>query len=202
MKRLIYGVAIATLMSTAALQAATLQENQDFLQQLQRGAKTRQQGPLPRLSVPLKTEDTQWAGEMRQRLQRGVSPGKAVPPALYLVSFSIPEDGLKQMLASARRFGIPVVVRGLVHNSFRETVQAVFRLNKGTNQGGVEIDPRPFTRYGIRSVPALVLTCGEQHDLLYGNQRIADSLEEIAREGDCRNVAKTLLKKGSPGGEP
>lgn len=202
MKRLIYGVAIATLMNAAAPQAAPLQQNQDFLQQLQRSAKARQAGPLPRLSVPLKGEDTQWAGEMRQRLQRGLATDKPVPPALYLVSFSIPEDGLKQMLSGARRFGIPVAVRGLVHNSFRDTVQAVFRLSKGTNQGGVEIDPRPFTRYGIQSVPVLILTCGEQRDLLYGNQRIADSLEEIAREGDCRNVAKTLLKKGRPGGEP
>jgi len=192
-----YGVLISTLLMSAAPSAAPFGDNQNFLRELQAHNAQRQSGPVGKLTGPqlqLREQDMAWAGQMKNQLSAAVNPQeKPLPQVVYLVSFSIPEEGLNRMLVSAHRFAIPVAVNGLIDNNFRRTVQAVYRLSKETGQGGVQVDPRPFTRYGITAAPALVVTCGDKHDVLRGNLRIEAALEKIAEEGDCANVAQGML---------
>ncbi|MGM1332294.1 type-F conjugative transfer system pilin assembly protein TrbC, partial [Klebsiella michiganensis] len=79
--------------------------------------------------------------------------------ALYFVSFSIPEEGLKRMLHETRQYGIPATLRGLINNDMKTTTDAVLQLVKDGVTDGIQIDPTLYSQYNIRSVPALVVRC-------------------------------------------
>lgn len=122
------------------------------------------------------------------------SASRATPRAVYFVSLGIPEEGLLPMLADARRFGIPATLRGLMDNDFRKTASAMFELSKKDKQAGVQIDPTLYQQYGIKAVPALVVTCHGKFDVLYGSLPIKQALEEVKRRGDCATTAAQMLK--------
>lgn len=113
--------------------------------------------------------------------------------ALYFVSFSIPDDGIKEMMNDADHYGIPLLINGLVADNFRSTMKKIFSLKRDNNVGGVQIDPVSFRKYGITKVPALLVMCGTSSDVVYGNVKIRNALEEITRNGDCKEKAKSIL---------
>ncbi|QKJ89297.1 IncF plasmid conjugative transfer protein TrbC (plasmid) [Paramixta manurensis] len=127
------------------------------------------------------------------------SATRPVQRAVYFVSLGIPQEGLLPMLQDARRFGIPATIRGLLDNDFRKTASAVFELSKQDKEAGVQIDPTLFVQYGIRAVPALVVTCPGKYDVLYGSLTIKEALENIARRGECALTAKQLLQESGGG---
>ncbi|HAU5565818.1 TPA: type-F conjugative transfer system pilin assembly protein TrbC [Serratia fonticola] len=114
--------------------------------------------------------------------------------AVYFVSLGIPEEGLLPMLADARRFGIPATLRGLLNNDFRQTAEKMFELSKKDKQAGVQIDPTLYQQYGIKAVPALVVTCGGKFDVLYGSLPVQQALEEVKQRGDCAGTAAQMLQ--------
>ncbi|MEA9392700.1 type-F conjugative transfer system pilin assembly protein TrbC [Acerihabitans sp. TG2] len=124
------------------------------------------------------------------------SAGRTTPQAVYFVSLGIPEEGLLPMLQDARRFGIPATLRGLLDNDFRKTASVMFELSKKDKQAGVQIDPTLYQQYGIKAVPALVVTCAGKYDVLYGSLPIKQALEEVKRRGDCGVTATQLLQNG------
>lgn len=113
--------------------------------------------------------------------------------ALYFVSFSIPDDGIKEMMNDADHYGIPLLINGLVAEDFRATMKKIFSLKRDNNIGGVQIDPVSFKKHGITKVPALLVICGASSDVVYGNVKIRNALEEITRNGDCKEKAKSIL---------
>ncbi|MBS0900024.1 type-F conjugative transfer system pilin assembly protein TrbC [Pantoea dispersa] len=121
------------------------------------------------------------------------SATRQTPRAVYFVSLGIPEEGLLPMLADARRFGIPATLRGLLNNDFRQTAEKMFELSKKDKQAGVQIDPTLYQQYGIKAVPALVVTCGGKFDVLYGSLPVQQALEEVRQRGDCSATAAQLL---------
>ncbi|MBS0900062.1 type-F conjugative transfer system pilin assembly protein TrbC [Pantoea dispersa] len=122
------------------------------------------------------------------------SATRQTPRAVYFVSLGIPEEGLLPMLSDARRFGIPATLRGLLNNDFRQTAEKMFELSKKDRQAGVQIDPTLFQQYGIKAVPALVVTCGGKFDVLYGSLPVQQALEEVRQRGDCSATAAQMLK--------
>ncbi|WP_449632466.1 type-F conjugative transfer system pilin assembly protein TrbC [Rahnella aceris] len=122
------------------------------------------------------------------------SADRPTPQALYFVSLGIPEEGLLPMFADARRFGIPATLRGLLDNDFRKTASVMFELSKKDKEAGVQIDPTLYQQYGIKAVPALVVTCQGNYDVLYGSLPVKQALEEVVRRGDCATTAAQLLK--------
>ncbi|WP_416414465.1 type-F conjugative transfer system pilin assembly protein TrbC [Pantoea sp. App145] len=122
------------------------------------------------------------------------SASRSTPKAVYFVSLSIPEEGLLPMLQDARHFGIPATLRGLLDNDFRKTASAIFELSKKDRQAGVQIDPTLYEQYGIKAVPALVVTCGSRFDVLYGSLPVKQALEEVKQRGDCAATAVQLLQ--------
>lgn len=136
------------------------------------------------------------------RMQNEIAAGQAdqnsatrqTPRAVYFVSLGIPEEGLLPMLSDARRFGIPATLRGLLNNDFRQTAEKMFELSKKDRQAGVQIDPTLFQQYGIKAVPALVVTCGGKFDVLYGSLPVQQALEEVRQRGDCSATAAQLLQ--------
>lgn len=202
MKTLTLTVLAAALLASACAQATPVTDNQRFMRTLREQSAARQQqavSPLPAPGGRVPAQDEQWMRDVQQRLASRVAPdAKPQPRALYFVSFSIPEDGLKLMLPEAEKWGIPPLINGLIDNDFRKTVAAIFRLVRDNPQGGVQIDPRQFTRYGIKAVPALVVVCGDKHDTITGNIRLKAALERVASEGDCADVAREMLQEAQP----
>lgn len=108
------------------------------------------------------------------------------------VSFSMPETALKSWMQEAAMIHAPVIVRGLVNNSFRATLAKMTAL-ASENQGGLQIDPLAFRRYHIEQVPAVVVTLPSNGDVeqpgsamyraVYGNVHLAYALAYLARQG-------------------
>lgn len=144
--------------------------------------------------VPGKQHDA-WIQGLSGKSQMASQRRKPAPRALYFVSFSIPEEGLMRMLPEARALGIPALVNGLIDNDFRKTANAVFRVAREKNSGGVQIDPTQFAKYGITTVPSLVVTCGQKYDVIRGNIRLKAALERISKEGECASVAEAILRE-------
>jgi conjugal transfer pilus assembly protein TrbC len=129
---------------------------------------------------------------------------------LVFVSFSMPKESLKTWIRDANIIHAPVVIRGLVNNSFKETITSVNALTK-EGASGVQIDPTSFTQFEIKHVPAVVvvaspkcapnLSCREDYDVQYGDVGLSYALKQIARRDDSLSPfaedALKLLNKAS-----
>jgi type-F conjugative transfer system pilin assembly protein TrbC len=117
------------------------------------------------------------------------------------VSFSMPEPSLKQIIADADYYRVPVVIRGLYKNSLKETANKIFALTKENNKGGILINPGWFKKYAIKSVPAFLLTTSREDnsdgDLVYGNIPLKRALIIISEKGEYAKEALRILAGGS-----
>ena len=77
---------------------------------------------------PLPKSDRQFIDNLVSQ-QKAANQEKPAEGALYFVSFSIPEEGLKRMLHETRQYGIPATLRGLVNNDMKTTTDAVLQLS-------------------------------------------------------------------------
>ena len=141
---------------------------------------------------PLPKSDRQFIDNLASQ-QKAANQEKPAEGALYFVSFSIPEEGLKRMLHETRQYGIPATLRGLINNDMRTTTDAVLQLVKDGVTDGVQIDPTLYTQYSIRSVPSLVVRCQAGYDVVRGNIHVNQALEKVAQTGDCAQVARQIL---------
>ena len=141
---------------------------------------------------PLPKSDRQFIDNLVSQ-QKAANQEKPAEGALYFVSFSIPEEGLKRMLHETRQYGIPATLRGLVNNDMKTTTDAVLQLVKDGVTDGVQIDPTLYTQYSIRSVPSLVVRCQAGYDVVRGNIHVKLALEKVAQTGDCAQVARQIL---------
>ncbi len=187
-----------------AQQQATVQvdSNRAWLrEQEKRSADLHQNTPVPeflRNQPPhsLAQDDQSFIDQLaaKQRQDAAEQPAEG---ALYFVSFAIPEEGMRRMLQEARRFGIPATLRSMVNGDMRETVQRVKKLVEAGGIDGVQIDPQPYTQYGVTAVPALVVRCAAGFDVVRGNLLMAQALKKVAKDGDCAATAQALLDKES-----
>ncbi|SRR5579883_210202 len=116
------------------------------------------------------------------------------------VSFSMPKESIKEWMNAAQEIGAPLIIRGLVHNSFKETIQQVSTLTQD-NRGGVQLNPTLFQRFQIDKVPAVVVannekclptqTCRDEYDVVYGNVTLSYALKKIADRKDA--LSSTVL---------
>lgn len=143
---------------------------------------------------PLQQSDRHYLDDL-VRKQQSSQTEKPASGAVYFVSFSIPEEGLKRMLGETRRYGIPATLRGMLNNDLKATADAVLSLVKYGATDGVQIDPTLFSEYHVRSVPALVVFCDRGYDIIRGNLRVKQALEKVATAGDCRQVAGEILQQ-------
>ncbi|EDV3220911.1 type-F conjugative transfer system pilin assembly protein TrbC [Salmonella enterica subsp. enterica serovar Gaminara] len=195
-------VLIMTLSGSVwASDAVNTAENRQFLKQQETLSQQLRDRPDTQLKTwaeqqvqgnPLQQSDRHYLDDL-VRKQQSSQTEKPASGAVYFVSFSIPEEGLKRMLGETRRYGIPATLRGMLNNDLKATANAVLSLVKDGATDGVQIDPTLFSKYDIRSVPSLVVYCGQGYDVVRGNLRIKQALEKVATAGDCRQVATGLL---------
>jgi conjugal transfer pilus assembly protein TrbC len=127
---------------------------------------------------------------------------------LIFVSFSMPQTSLKQWLDQAHRTGASVVIRGLINNSFKETLSAMTRLVTD-NTGGLLLDPTLFQKFDIKQVPAVVIlqpsacsneqSCLPRFDVIYGDVTLEYALQKLREQGEFS--ANNLLKRKNNNGE-
>ncbi|MCW9446010.1 type-F conjugative transfer system pilin assembly protein TrbC [Klebsiella oxytoca] len=176
-------------------------EDRDWLKQQENLSEQLRQHPDRQLQQeleaqikrnPLNRSDSQFIDNLLSQ-QKAAHQEKPTEGALYFVSFSIPEEGLKRMLHETRQYGIPATLRGLINNDMKTTTDAVLQLVKDGVTDGVQIDPTLYAQYNIRSVPALVVRCQTGFDVVRGNIRLKQALEKVAETGDCAQTARQML---------
>lgn len=196
MKKMVFALGF-----TAFLTGAEATDTQQFVdQQVEAGEQIRSHPPeldfLPhgasRLNLPEQKFIDSLQQQQRQKLEGEEKP---VPRALYFLSFSIPQEGIKPLIDDAARLQIPATLRGLINNDLKQTVTAIYDLVKEEKRGGIQIDPTAYKTYGITAVPALVVTCNGRWDRIAGNLRLDAMLKKVAEDGDCADVAKRILKE-------
>ncbi len=120
-------------------------ENRQFLKQQENLSRQLREKPDHQLKAwaekqvlenPLQRSDNNFLDEL-VRKQQASQDGKPRQGALYFVSFSIPEEGLKRMLGETRHYGIPATLRGMVNNDLKTTAEAVLSLVKDGATDGV-----------------------------------------------------------------
>jgi type-F conjugative transfer system pilin assembly protein TrbC len=126
-------------------------------------------------------------------------------PLLILVSFAMPDSELQELATQGARIGAPLVLRGLVDDSFPETQKRLmgFRTIHGAS---FRVDPTVFSRFSVSEVPTFVLpleplqTCSmtscpaPAHVRLTGDAGLDYVLDEIDRRSqDLR--ARTLAQQ-------
>ncbi len=157
--------------------------------------KQRLQGATMQLPAEQQALIEKLQGDIGRQQAEQQAGEKRTFPAIYFVSLGLPREGLLPMLKDANRYGIPATLRGLVNNDLRQTASAMFELAKEDKNIGVQIDPTLYTEYHITAIPALVVTCPGHHDVIRGSLPLQDALERIAKDGDCAETAKRLLKE-------
>ncbi|AXF79054.1 type-F conjugative transfer system pilin assembly protein TrbC (plasmid) [Erwinia tracheiphila] len=183
--------------------AGTVSEDRDFIERMQSAEAQAQKMEVPDFIKQLKNngvsrENMNFINSLQHKQQMQYQAAQNPQPAIqYFVSFSIPRNGLATMLNNAAQFAVPVNIRGMINNDFRQTANTIFEMTKGSNKGGVQINPRAFRQYGITAVPALVVTCGDKFDRVSGDIRIDGLLRKVAEGGDCADVAKAALKEAA-----
>lgn len=163
----LFALTAGLFISAHASENVNTPENRQFLKQQETLSQQLREKPDTQLQAwaeqqvranPLQHSDNQFLDEL-VRKQQAAQKDKPQQGAVYFVSFSIPEEGLKRMLGETRHYGIPATLRGMVNNDLKATAEAVLSLVKDGATDGVQIDPTLFSQYGIRSVPALVVFC-------------------------------------------
>ncbi len=133
-------------------------------------------------------------------LDEGVAPMGAAQVYVF-VSLGMPEASLRPLIRDAATAGVPVLLRGFKGGSLAETAKSLRALlgEEGGSEplGGVLIDPRAFSVFGIDRVPVFVaaaealpqcrgLDCSvgaPAHDRVAGNMSLMAALRILAAEG-------------------
>lgn len=135
------------------------------------------------------------------------SMSEVISPVV-LISFSMPENQIRNLIVEANLIGASVAIRGLVDNDFKKTLLKVKHL-AGESGGGIQIDPTLFKRFESATVPMFILPleplkqCTDQecpiprHVKATGSATIKYFLDLVARTGDEyeKSEAKAWLAK-------
>ncbi|MCY9855394.1 type-F conjugative transfer system pilin assembly protein TrbC [Vibrio mediterranei] len=143
--------------------------------------------------------------------QHAPAGAQAAPPLQIFVSLSMPQSSLIPLLRQASELGAPVMIRGVLPQGFKATIDAVYQLMAQMQQqhlpplGGVSIDPHAFTTWHVTRVPTFVLQPTALNpaepsqaepssaDRLVGNLTPMAALKQFAISGEHSELARSLL---------
>jgi conjugal transfer pilus assembly protein TrbC len=178
-----------------------LAEDEAYIATIEASAKNRAKAyseEIKQISKLLESSEkagqiAQFTGEMHQVIKTQepvVTHLKKVSQVLVFLSFSMPEKSLQAWLLQCKQSGTTPVIRGLIHNSFKDTMTAIQILSKKTGIG-MQLDPILFKTFDISMVPAVVyvkdtpacpanMDCKPvDYDSLYGDVSLDYALEKM-----------------------
>jgi conjugal transfer pilus assembly protein TrbC len=88
------------------------------------------------------------------------APAQAAALRVF-ITLDVPQESLRRLVEQAERAGAVLVLRGLRHQSMRQTLAALSELI-GQRRVGWLIDPEAFERHGVQAAPTFVLTLGNE----------------------------------------
>ncbi|MEG5888168.1 type-F conjugative transfer system pilin assembly protein TrbC [Enterobacter ludwigii] len=194
MKRLSLLPAIVLAGSVSAF-ADTNTDNNAFFNDMLQMDRARHSAPDFARGPALSRQDADFVAALRQQQQQQTKPDDNAPAVMMFVSFSMPEDDLRERIKDAADLGVTVSLRGMVNGDMRQTGTRVAQLVKETNKGGMQIDPVSFRRYGVTSVPTLIVKCGKASDRVQGDITLRDALKKVAEDGECAEFAASVLRR-------
>ena len=121
---------------------------------------------------------------------------------LVFVSFSMSKQSLQAWARQAKKAGGTLVLRGLVENSLRKTLLQIKDVLGAENLNTLNIDPVAFERFGIHTVPAVIVSDQIQEapalalseklrfDVIYGDVGLAYALKKIIEDGEQQTQAQ------------
>ena len=120
---------------------------------------------------------------------------------IIFVSFSMPKEMLWSYSEQAKQYGARLVMRGLVENSFKQTVSA---MSIGKDRYlKLDINPNLFKEYGISKVPSIAVIGSKDvakgADTFTGSVSLKYGLEISRDNGDQKEFAAKLLKTQESG---
>ena len=141
---------------------------------------------------------------------------KTIP--LIFISFSMPEELIREYIKDAKKYSGTLVLRGLVNNSIKQTVQKLRQIENITSNSenqksnlSIIIHPHLFKLYNVKQVPTIVLgednmgcilkydDCADsyKYDKISGSITIKYALEQIKDNGELNTslVAQYFLKE-------
>jgi len=125
------------------------------------------------------------------------------------VSSSMGKELLKTYVKEARRYGGVLVFNGLPDNSWVKLNNMIMEIVEDQEGVGIQIDPKEFDRFNIKTVPAFVLLKednritytskeAEENKVIYdkvtGNIGIEAALRLFAEKGELSLEAQTKLE--------
>ncbi len=119
------------------------------------------------------------------------------------VSSSMPMNLLRQYHKQASIYEGTLVFKGLPGGSFKELSKLVLEIAEQGEVGSMEIDDEAFDKFGVASVPVIVLSsekdcmgeasCAIIYDKISGNLDLKFALELFSNKGDLAGTAKKIL---------
>jgi conjugal transfer pilus assembly protein TrbC len=117
----------------------------------------------------------------------------------------MPNGLIESIAKDAKRYHMPLVIRGLIENDFKQTMTRLFAIEKKI-QVPVLIDPLWFKTFGVTRAPALVLvvedhTCkagrpceDDQFEVFYGSLAVTEKLQLLANQSTIvSTLARSML---------
>ena len=162
------------------------------------------------------TEERELKKSKEGKTEKGKETKKAKTHTFYaFISFSMPEESLKELAIQLKKIDGVMVLRGLDQDSFVKTAKRIRELNKD----GVKaiIHPKLFDLFHITQVPTYVffksngldvnLESNKERekaknevndkknnfDKLIGNVTVKYALERFTEDGDCKREAEGIL---------
>ena len=198
------------LQQADALKNSSLLKTMMQNEQHQVQAVSTKQEPLELLpNVNPKIEPPYYLDQIKNKAKNAsIQATKDTLQPLVLVSFSMPDAMIKNLIAEAQTVGAMVAVQGLINDDFALTIQKLKSLAKA-NGKGVVIDPTLFQRFSVNTVPTFVLPlevmepCDQQgcadtkHVKASGSVTLQYFLEKIDRIGsdEAKQAVKPWLGK-------
>lgn len=99
---------------------------------------------------------------------------KSKKSILIFVSLSMPKESLKNLYKEAEEQNLPLIIRGLKNNSFKETAEAIREL-----EISVQIDPNLFEEHEIKMVPTFVMLRKNEPLKIKGNISLSYALKKL-----------------------
>lgn len=170
-----------------ALFSCCVQANQAEYEQFAAAQKTKQHT----ITAPYQQEIAALLTNVKTKTPPSLKPAIANNPKansaakiIVFVSFAMPTESIKTWLHEAHKIGASVVIRGLINNSFTETVKAIAALIKEQQVSGIAIDPTLFTKFNITKVPAVVaVDASGNYDVIFGDVTLDYALTTIDKRG-------------------
>ena len=143
----------------------------------------------------------------RQALEEGRRPTEL---GVVLVSFSMPDQSLREVAMQADQYGFTAVFAGLAGNNFKTMMARLTDVfgDDLESMKGFSINPTIFKRFNVHEVPAYIFLdeplepcsskgCEDdvlpQHDIVYGNITFRAAAEIVQRNGGVGSETATTL---------